>query len=307
MGTNPLCTNPYDAELVGLIAAHLLIPLSQGIHIHTDSHSAMQVLQAFAKKSRRRQLKIQNHDLFRILSYLQSIRSTEISWCKAHVGIPGNEVADTLAKAGASGTESPYQAQLPDALPIMAVLHAACRSQITIRLHPVAFKKQTTNGDFTTQLLPTQQESTKIHGDHFKPILGVFQKIAATAYKNTSNGGHTFHHTTELCEAQVDNTLWHKALKGGITSPENRHFTAHVVKLAGSGHISYSDLMASAPEWANHHKNTNPQHREVKKPKTRQEVYAERFEKSKKDFSPSCFIRGPPIPINSISLTLVLI
>ena len=91
----------YRAELQAPIKAtqHLIETREQdrSIVILTDSLSALQALSSGSTESSLKQLQ----DNSRILSQKNIV---VFQWIPAHVGIPGNEVADKLAKEGEKAT-----------------------------------------------------------------------------------------------------------------------------------------------------------------------------------------------------------
>jgi len=91
-----LCSN-YRAEIQALTIAseYLITAKNTGdkIVLLTDSLSALQALRAPSADQLTENLKVN-------LSLLQQSRRTVLQWIPAHVGIPGNEKADQLAKEG---------------------------------------------------------------------------------------------------------------------------------------------------------------------------------------------------------------
>jgi len=96
-----LCSN-FKAEMLAIhTAAEFLLTCKkqpQNICIFTDSLSVLQSLQSIESNPALDKLKIS-------LSALNKVSATTLQWVPAHVGLPGNEQADQLAKAGSQLTQ----------------------------------------------------------------------------------------------------------------------------------------------------------------------------------------------------------
>ena len=241
-GSHPDCTNSYSAEIVGLIAAHTLTPFSQDLIIKSDCRPALQVARAFATRSRRKQLQTNYHNLFRTLAALDAMRpSTTLEWVRAHVGIEGNEIADTLAKLGAAGSPAggPRADSPPEYLPLNDLL-AQSSLAVSVRITPCTLQQALPALTFTTALDNTSPPITPV-GKYFPDLLSSFRKVAAQAFRATSAHGADWH-TDQRDRAAACATLWAAGLQGRLASSAHRHASAHMIKLAtglaGSGLIS---------------------------------------------------------------------
>lgn len=102
-----LATN-NRAELTAVIRALLATPMHDRTLVYTDSQYTISGLTNWMPGWKRKGWKksngdsVLNEDLWKTLDLLYSARTrTEIKYCKAHVGIEGNEMADLLANQGA--------------------------------------------------------------------------------------------------------------------------------------------------------------------------------------------------------------
>jgi len=134
-GQSSYCHDSYSAEIVAIIVGLLIAPPEGNTNIKCDNQGVTQVAPNFANRTRRAQLKTPFHDLYRVVTFLLSARTTEIDWVRAHVGIPSNEVADTLAKTAAQCIKHHTTDINPDALPLDALM-ALCCLPINISIYP---------------------------------------------------------------------------------------------------------------------------------------------------------------------------
>ena len=95
-GRSPHCRDSYSAEIVAIIGALLMPPPENSAHIVSDNEPSVTVIPTFATRTRRKQMQLQYHNLFRITAFLISARSTILEWVRAHIGNVPNEVADAL-------------------------------------------------------------------------------------------------------------------------------------------------------------------------------------------------------------------
>jgi ribonuclease HI len=194
-GSSRLCSNSYSAEITALIAGHLLIPHSQPLHIYSDCLGSLQVAQNFSARSRREKIKTSYHNLFRVFTLLQHLRPATLSWTKAHVGIPGNEIADTLAKAGALPHETVITPQFtPQDLAIDA-LYEACKLPVGPVIFPRTLHTLLPKLSFTTTTPAPLHSPSPFSppGNPYKPLLAQFQQIATAAFRASSARGAGWH------------------------------------------------------------------------------------------------------------------
>jgi ribonuclease HI len=91
----------YTAELVAIqrsieLYEFILNPLKLNYHIFSDSLSALTSIKAGFSQNNPTLLR---NILTQINFLMQNGTSVYLTWCPAHVGVDGNERADTLAKA----------------------------------------------------------------------------------------------------------------------------------------------------------------------------------------------------------------
>ena len=120
LGCNTRGTNNV-AELVGIETAcsYLTNSLSScilqpKIHIFIDNQYAIRAADSYTRvRANRRQVKLTRD----ALASLRNITTVTLHWVPGHAGIPGNELADRLAKRGASGITSHDLISLEDPSP----------------------------------------------------------------------------------------------------------------------------------------------------------------------------------------------
>ena len=154
-----------------------LIPIGANIRLKSDSLYVVGVINGKFKPM---------HDtlLASVLIHLWNRASVlfvlgPASWTKAHVGTPGNELADTLAKAGESGTHFARQDSRPFSIEgvleedaLAEVLNAHPMPQHELLHHTKTRKKQTHSDDF--RLFPKHpirlyKHETEQSTSHFLP------------------------------------------------------------------------------------------------------------------------------------------
>jgi ribonuclease HI len=107
----------YTAELVAIqrsieLYEFILNPLKLNYHIFSDSLSALTSIKAGFSQNNPTLLR---NILTQINFLMQNGTSVYLTWCPAHVGVDGNERADTLAKASLTNTyQSPVDYELGD-------------------------------------------------------------------------------------------------------------------------------------------------------------------------------------------------
>jgi len=243
-GQSSYCHDSYSAEIVAIIVGLLIAPPEGNTNIKCDNQGVTQVAPNLANRTRRAQLKTPFHDLYRVVTFLLSARTTEIDWVRAHVGIPSNEVADTLAKTAAQCIKHHTTDINPDALPLDALM-ALCCLPINISIYP----RKITRVDgmhLTTDAINYRDSGTPAHGGYAKPLKALFHTNASKAYAKTTHRGSTapFYDPT-MC----DLALWKRGLIGKILDPLNRHLESHIVKLAAHYHTSPATLDRKNTSW----------------------------------------------------------
>ncbi len=105
-----------------------------------------------------------------------SLRSVSLKWVPSHVGIEGNEVADRLAKAGASADPNLSPHIHPDSL-AMDELFDMCKLPFDVIFHPVSVSSVTKSGGLVTKLqegLPSTPA-----GDYQSHLSPLFRSLAS--------------------------------------------------------------------------------------------------------------------------------
>lgn len=138
----------YEAELVGMILAVQLLKETGGrrgtISLGVDNQAAIRATEAFRSQPGH-YLTDQFHDDLRRLIPEHDESKLKVRWTPGHVGIPGNEEADTHAKRAARGESSDTRAQPKSLLTEEGELRILPRSKAALRQHFYAkIKKEAT-------------------------------------------------------------------------------------------------------------------------------------------------------------------
>ena len=98
----------WDGEVAGVSAALRMLPDEDAL-VLSDSTAALASISAAGQAG-----KAQSRDLHEVLDMVGDRNArglkTRFGWCKAHVGIEGNERADAYVKAGCEGLSPPTEA-----------------------------------------------------------------------------------------------------------------------------------------------------------------------------------------------------
>ena len=252
-GRSNLCHDAYTAEIVAIIAALVVVPTNNPIRIIADNQPVILVTPSFATRSARQQLKTANHNLYRVLTFLLSLRpDVKLEWVRSHVGVQNNEVADRLAKAGATGSRNLIPAINPQTLPIQT-LYDLCRLPFEIHFTPVKVTQTQAQG-YTTTI--TQQPPVIPTGNIKKHTTKLFATLASQAFQHTSYRAQSFKQLPQ--HEAVDYTLWNLGISGKIQSVRTQHLDAHMLKLATHSHFSITSLLLRSKEWHAHFRKPDP-------------------------------------------------
>ena len=226
------------------------MPPEKSAHIVSDNEPSVTVIPTFATRTRRKQMQLQYHNLFRITAFLISARSSILEWVRAHIGNVPNEVADCMAKHAATKEEGVNNDPL--GLQIQA-LYDLCKLPITIYTSKVAIVSLKPKLNMTT-CRPEVPKLEEIFGSYSVHLKKHFAETETTAFNMSSYRSQA----TKDLDPTTDITLWHSALQGRALDPTHRRIDAHILKLATHMHTSLASLDKTNPHWKTHHVKHEP-------------------------------------------------
>ena len=94
------------AELLAIYTALLTLPLKQSVSIKTDSQAAIDgIRNSRSYTAHNKWLSVNNRNLLNNIAFITNFKSLQVEYIKvkAHSGIEGNELADSLANQGRQG------------------------------------------------------------------------------------------------------------------------------------------------------------------------------------------------------------